>query len=123
MNNLETINPFRPDVIVNGAEATAPTVGTVLADTGPQSRGINTQTVALVRIGAQDSAVDYEIAHRDAANDADIEVVFIPAASMPGSCSAWFGPAKQNERFVVRTATNNGTGGKIYQASMYLKLS
>jgi hypothetical protein len=122
MNVLENINPFRPDVIVNGAEMTAPTAGTVLADTGPQSQPVNFGTVIKVQIGAQDSVPDYEVAHRNAANTEDIEVVFIPAASMPGTYGCWFGPAKPQERFVVRNV-ENGTGGKIYQASMYLKKS
>ncbi len=113
-------SPLRATFIVHGAEAVAPAAAAVLADSGPIGGPVNSANQIRLRvvIAGQDSLVDYEVAHRDVANENDLEVAMIPAALMPGDWSGLFHSPNQGERFVVR-ARSAGTSDKTYQVSLY----
>jgi hypothetical protein len=107
-----------PDIIVHGAEATAPVAAQVLADSGPVT--LACKVMAVVTWGADDAVATPEIAHRNAANAADIEVDYGGVPTPPLAYVGWFVLAA-GERIVVR-AKVAGTAAKVYQAAIFIWL-
>lgn len=119
MNNLTplTMPPRAPDLIVTGAEETAPAAGQVLADTGAIQANYSTPILATVMFAGDDSVPAWEIAVRDVTNTIDEAVTYVGAAQAPGALPVMMTIA-QGQRIVVRVKTA-GTTAKIYQASIY----
>jgi hypothetical protein len=105
-----------PDIIVHGAESTAPPAATVLADSGPIV--LAAKVLVLVNWGADDNVATPEIAHRNAANSADLEVDYPGVPAGASSFVSWFVVAA-GERIVVRNKVV-GTAAKVYQAALFL---
>jgi hypothetical protein len=113
-----------PDVIVHGSEQTAPAAGTVLVDSGQlTSTGI---WMFLASAATTDTAANLlQMAHRNAANNADLELSDSEEGVLSGgpssgtnSALAWFNIQNVNERVVVRNK-NAGTAALFYQADIY----
>jgi hypothetical protein len=114
--NLIQLPHVRPDFIVHGAEATAPAAAAVLADTGVIA--VATSLLVLVNFSGDDAVATLEIARRNAANGADVQVdYFGVAGSLPNSYATWFSVAA-GERIVARAKTA-GTAAMVYQASLF----
>ena len=105
-----------PDIIVHGAESTAPPAATVLADSGAIT--LPAKVLALLNWGSDDNVATPEIAHRNAANSADIEVDYPGVPAGASSFVSWFSLAT-GERIVVRNRIA-GTAAKVYQAALFL---
>lgn len=106
-----------PDIIVHGAETTAPAGATVLADSGPIATAA--KVMVAVNWGCDDTVATLEIAHRNAANSADVEVDYNGvSAAGPYSAVTWFSVAA-GERIVARNKVA-GTAAKVYQAALFL---
>jgi hypothetical protein len=104
-----------PDIIVHGAEFTAPAAATVMADTGPLAAPA--KLLVAVTWGADDAVATPEIAHRNAANAADVEVDYGGVPVPPLAFVSWFTLAA-GERVVVRNKIV-GTAAKVYQAAIF----
>lgn len=104
-----------PDIVVHGAEFTAPVAATVMADTGPLALG--GKLMLVLNWGADDNVATPEIAHRNAANAADLEVDYPGVPAGASSFVSWFTLAA-GERVVVR-AKVAGTAAKVYQAALF----
>ncbi len=114
-NLLVTPLKASPDIIVHGAENTAPIAATVLADSG--ALAAPAKLMVLVNWGADDNVATPEIAHRNAANNADIEVDYVGVPAGASSYVSWFSLAA-SERIVVRNKVA-GTAAKVYQAALF----
>jgi len=104
-----------PDLIVHGAENTAPPAATVLADTGPLAAAA--KLLIVCNWGADDNVATPEIAHRNAANSADVEVDYPGVPAGASSFVSWFTLAV-GERVVCRNKVA-GTAAKVYQAALF----
>lgn len=111
-----------PAVIVHGVENTAPAAATVLAD----SLGLTPGTYLIYAgIASTDTAANIlQLAHRNAANSADVELSDSQSGVLAGGQQgelgllAWFTIANSGERVVVRNK-NAGTSALFYQADLY----
>jgi hypothetical protein len=108
-----------PNIVIHGAESTAPAAAAVLADTLAISQGISNGCMVGVNIASDDGVANFEVAHRNAANNADVDVAYIDAQSTPGGWAGYFA-VKPGERIVVRVGATAGTSAKVYQASLYV---
>lgn len=106
-----------PDLVVYGAETTAPAAAAVLADTG--AIAVAGHYRVRVKAATNDTAQNIlQIAHRNAANAADVNLQDL--SSGPNTwCEgeALFNLAA-NERVVVRPLAA-GTAAKVYQVVIY----
>jgi hypothetical protein len=114
-NLVVTPAKVSPDIVVHGAEQTAPVAATVLADTGALAAA--GKLLVVVNWGADDNVATPEIAHRNAANSADVEVDYPGVPAGTSSYVSWFTLAS-GERVVVRNKVA-GTAAKVYQAAIY----
>jgi hypothetical protein len=116
-NLLQPQGKTSPDVIIHGAEATAPAAAQVMADSGAIPRF--SKVMVLVSWGADDNVATFEVVRRNAANSADVEKDYsgVPVAGSSGFVS-WFS-LLAGERIVVR-ALVAGTAAMVYQASLFL---
>jgi hypothetical protein len=115
-NLLQPQGKTSPDILVHGAESTAPPAATVLADSGAiPAPG---KVMCLVSWGADDSVATPEFARRNAANSADVEVDYVGVPAGASSFVSWFTLAV-GERIVVRNKVA-GTAAKVYQASLFM---
>jgi len=115
-NLLQPQGKTSPDILVHGAESTAPPAATVLADSGAiPAAG---KVMCLVSWGADDSVATPEFARRNAANSADVEVDYVGVPAGASSFVSWFTLAV-GERIVVRNKVA-GTAAKVYQASLFM---
>lgn len=112
-----------PAVIVHGTESTAPAAATVLADSGQLTPGTY---LAFAGVASTDTAANIiQIAHRNAANNADVELSDSQSGVLAGGQQGelgllgWFTTTNANERIVVRNK-NAGTAALFYQADLYL---
>jgi hypothetical protein len=115
-NLLQPQGKTSPDLIVHGAEAVEPAANTVLADSG--AIAAVGKVMCLVSWGADDNVATPEIARRNAANSADLEVDYIGPPSGASSFVSWFNLAR-GERVVVRNKVA-GTAAMVYQASLFI---
>jgi len=115
-NLLQPQGKTSPDIMVHGAEQTAPAAATVMADSGALVAA--GKVMVLVSWGADDNVATPEIAHRNAANSADIEVDYPGVPGGTSSYVSWFSLAV-GERIVVRNKVA-GTAAKVYQAGLFL---
>jgi hypothetical protein len=106
-----------PDVAVHGAENTAPAAATVLADSlvVPVAGHWRFRVVCV----SDDTIINrFQIAHRNAANTADIELAETQVSgSATPPIDALFNMAA-GERVVVRNAIV-GTAAKVYKVDLY----
>jgi hypothetical protein len=106
-----------PDVAVHGAENTAPAAATVLADSlaVPVAGHWRFRVVT----ASDDTIINrFQIAHRNAANTADVELAEAQGgASGTNVVDALFNMAA-GERVVVRNAIV-GTAAKVYHVDLY----
>lgn len=127
-NELRT--NLTPAAVAHGSEQTAPAAGTVLADSGalPNTPFLQAGQFVLVvaSVAVTDTAANIvQLAHRNAANSADVELedsqVGIAAGSQGGETliSGIFLLGAVGERFVVRNK-NAGTAALFYQANVYV---
>jgi hypothetical protein len=111
--------------VVNGAQETAPTTSTVMADTGQLAVGC--YVIGVYAENLTDTAADAVIlAHRNAANSADVSTtpgipVNVYASGLPAIGTGLFQVqiANANERVVARMYVNT-TAAKIWQVDMAL---
>jgi hypothetical protein len=115
-NLLQPQGKTSPDILVHGAESTAPPAATVLADSGAIAAA--GKVMCLVSWGADDSVATPEFARRNAANSADVEVDYVGVPAGASSFVSWFTLAV-GERIVVRNKVA-GTAAKVYQASLFM---
>jgi hypothetical protein len=115
-NLLQPQGKTSPDVIVHGAESIAPAAGTVLADSAAIAGA--GKVMCLVSWGADDNVATPEIARRNAANSADVEVDYIGVPAGASSFVSWFSLAR-GERVVIRNKVA-GTALMVYQASLFI---
>jgi hypothetical protein len=115
-NLLQPQGKTSPDLIVHGAESTAPAAATVLADSG--AIATTAKVMALVSWGADDNVATPEIVRRNAANGADVDVAYVGVPEGASSFVTWFNVLR-GERIVVRNKVA-GTTAKVYQASLFL---
>jgi hypothetical protein len=117
-----------PVVAVHGAEATAPVAGQVLVDSLalPNVQGLQPGNLVLVigSVASTDTAANLaQLAHRNAANAADLELDDAgvgPAGQAGEACMVGiFALQAAGERFVIRPK-NAGTAALFYQASLYV---
>jgi hypothetical protein len=126
---LELRQNLAPAAIGHGAEQTAPAAGTVCADSLalPAVQGLQAGNLVLViaDMSTTDTAANLaQLAHRNAANSADLELADGQTGVLAGGQgeACIFGIfALQNtgERFVVRNK-NAGTAALFYQANVYV---
>jgi hypothetical protein len=124
---LELRQNLTPAAIAHGAEQTAPAGGTVLADSGALGAGLTAGQLVLVvaDVAVTDTAANIiQIAHRNAANSADLELsdagTGVAAGAQNESMAvAIFSLQAVGERFVVRNK-NAGTAALFYQANIYV---
>lgn len=116
MSDIAKIGADFPDVLVSGAETVAPAAGAVLVDTLAVPLAGNWRW--RVNFGTDDAAQNIaQIAHRNAANGADVEVCDFtigPNAFPYVECTFTMAAS---ERVVVRNK-NVGTAAKTMQASI-----
>jgi hypothetical protein len=116
-----------PVAVVHGAEQTAPGAGSVLVDSGTvSSAGLY---LALVNVATTDTAANLiQIAHRNAADNTDVEVSYGQTSGGSGMGSIGAGQdatlaalfnLASGEKVVVRNR-NAGTATLFYQADIYL---
>ncbi|SRR5229473_4029900 len=105
-----------PDIVVHGAESTAPAAATVLTDS--LAVPVAGKWLFIVDVASNDTIQNYiQIAHRNGANNADVEVQDVQvAAYATGISYAYFNMAA-SERVVLRNAIV-GTAAKVYQANL-----
>jgi hypothetical protein len=116
MADIRNFGADYPDVAVSGSETVAPAAGTVLVDSAavPAAGHYRWRVTA----GTDDTAQNIlQIAHRNAANNADVELAdfTIPYMGSP-YIEVTFNMAA-SERVVVRNK-NVGTAAKTMQASI-----
>lgn len=115
-NLLQPQGKTSPDVIVHGAESTAPAADTVLADSG--AIPTTAKVMVLVSWGADDNVATPEIVRRNAGNTADVEKDYVGVPTGASSFVSWFNVVR-GERIVVRNLVA-GTAAMVYQASLFL---
>jgi hypothetical protein len=115
-NLLQPQGKTSPDLIVHGAESTAPAAATVLADSGALTAAA--KVMVLVSWGSDDNVATPEIVRRNAANAADVDVDYVGVPAGASSFVSWFN-LLSGERIVVRNKVA-GTAAKVYQASLFL---
>jgi hypothetical protein len=112
-----------PTSYVVGAEATAPSAGATLADTGALAAGTYRFVVSWATTDTAANLI--QIAHRNAANGADVEVSDFASGVLAGGCPGGWAEAimtlAANERVRVRNK-NAGTSALFYQATIYVFL-
>jgi hypothetical protein len=130
MSNSDTVfkaegNFTLPAYNVHGAEQTAPAAATVLVDSGQLNPGWYR---ALVSFCTTDTIANIlQIAHRNAANNADLELADAACGVLAGQvlgggwAEAIFNVTAVNERIVVRNKIV-GTAALFYQANIALYL-
>lgn len=117
MGNTALLGFDYPDVAIHGTEQTAPAAGALLCDSGALA------VAGKYRFRATVATTDtiqnlIQVAHRNAANSADLELADIQAGpSSQAEIDALFTMAV-NERVVVRNLIV-GTAAKVYQANIY----
>jgi len=112
-----------PGVIVHGTENTAPAAATVLADSLALTPGTY---LVYAGVASTDTAANIiQVAHRNAANNADVELADSQSGVLAGGPQGelgllgWFVISNSGERVVVRNK-NAGTAALFYQADLYL---
>ena len=118
MSDFSKLGNDFPDIVIHGAEAAAPAAGTVLADTTPVPRGGNWRFKCWIGTDESTKVNLMEVAHRNATNNADIEVVCANCGSDGTFPLDVFFNMGTNERVVVR---NKAAGGAAqnYQANIH----
>lgn len=126
---LELRQNLQAVAIAHGTEQTAPAAGTVLADSAalPSNTALLAgQTVLVIAdVSTTDTAANLiQIAHRNAANSADLELADGATGVAAGAQNetmivALFTIQAVGERFVVRNK-NAGTAALFYQANVYV---
>lgn len=120
-NLTPAVNP------VHGAEQTAPAAATVLADTGALPATIPAGSLVLIMasVATSDTAANIiQLAHRNAANSADLELEDGASGVLAGGqqealIAGIFVIQVVGERFVVRNKIA-GTAALFYQANLYV---
>lgn len=117
MGDITKLGFDYPDIAVHGAETVAPAGATVLADSGAIVGAGHWRF--RVTIGTDDAAQNLiQVAHRNAANSADVEVADMQGGpNSQSEIDALFTMAA-NERVVVRNKSA-GTAAKTWQANLY----
>lgn len=102
--------------MIVGAEVAAPAAGTIMATTPALANILNGNLIVAAKLASDDSLLDFELAIRNAANDADISVMLISASEAPGMIAFWFQAI--NGQFAVARAKGSGTTAKNYQVGL-----
>lgn len=124
--SLSTVQSPGPllDLPFTNGDFTAPPIGTILADTGPQSAGEYFLRLQIGTDGAQNNPVFVEFARRDAADSADLWKAFIPFGSgtmitVPFDIVARV-RLNINERLLVRVGPTAWPAFMIGRANLWL---
>jgi hypothetical protein len=112
----------QPDRVKHGVEITGPAAGTILVESGTDFSSVSGLGVTATVKVSGDGLMPVEIAHRDAENSRDIDVVRVSPSlnDEPEIEPTGYFRLGPDERVVVRAAGTGGTGGVIYQASLFL---
>jgi hypothetical protein len=124
--SLSTVQSPGPllDLPFTNGDFTAPAVGTVLADTGPQSAGDYFVRILVGSDGAQNNPLFVEIARRNAANNGDLWKAYVPIGSgsmitLPFDMVARI-RLNVNERLVVRVGPTAWPAFTAGRANLWL---
>jgi hypothetical protein len=106
-----------PDIAIHGTEQTAPAAAAILADSLAVPVAGNWRFIT--QVASTDTARNMiQVAHRNAANNADVELADMESGSGSQQDVAAFFVMAAGERVVVRNK-NAGTAALFYQANLY----